>query len=167
MSFFFFQAEDGIRDYKVTGVQTCALPIWEIGTLAHAASLRRHPLSLRNVHRISHMKGYRPMNYLTKSDTRLHGQDRQEKTTSRKSNLKAANPRGRKTSQRNWWMRVSGIFLLWATTAIASHAQTFNTVVTFDGSNGYDPVTIVQGEDGNLWGATDNGGSSCGTVFNT
>src|SRR6266446_47405 len=27
--FFFFQAEDGIRDYKVTGVQTCALPISE------------------------------------------------------------------------------------------------------------------------------------------
>src|ERR687898_2303034 len=25
--FFYFQAEDGIRDYKVTGVQTCALPI--------------------------------------------------------------------------------------------------------------------------------------------
>src|SRR5688500_20210622 len=24
---FFFEAEDGIRDYKVTGVQTCALPI--------------------------------------------------------------------------------------------------------------------------------------------
>src|SRR5256885_13131444 len=28
MFFFFFQAEDGIRDYKVTGVQTCALPIY-------------------------------------------------------------------------------------------------------------------------------------------
>src|SRR5256885_7181136 len=27
-SSFFFQAEDGIRDYKVTGVQTCALPIF-------------------------------------------------------------------------------------------------------------------------------------------
>ena len=27
--FFFFQAEDGIRDYKVTGVQTCALPIYK------------------------------------------------------------------------------------------------------------------------------------------
>ena len=26
--FFFFQAEDGIRDHCVTGVQTCALPIW-------------------------------------------------------------------------------------------------------------------------------------------
>src|SRR2546430_12264284 len=31
--FFFFQAEDGIRDLTVTGVQTCALPIWI--TLAH------------------------------------------------------------------------------------------------------------------------------------
>src|SRR5256885_3189859 len=28
--FFFFQAEDGIRDYKVTGVQTCALPIFAV-----------------------------------------------------------------------------------------------------------------------------------------
>src|SRR5207302_5144184 len=30
--FFFFQAEDGIRDFHVTGVQTCALPI-SIGML--------------------------------------------------------------------------------------------------------------------------------------
>src|SRR2546427_10106191 len=28
MLIFFFQAEDGIRDLTVTGVQTCALPIW-------------------------------------------------------------------------------------------------------------------------------------------
>src|SRR5207302_7312648 len=28
ISFFFFQAEDGIRDFHVTGVQTCALPIY-------------------------------------------------------------------------------------------------------------------------------------------
>src|SRR5256885_16744745 len=34
--FFFFQAEDGIRDYKVTGVQTCALPI-SVGQLAYHA----------------------------------------------------------------------------------------------------------------------------------
>src|SRR5215475_14818148 len=27
--FFFFQAEDGIRDFHVTGVQTCALPIYD------------------------------------------------------------------------------------------------------------------------------------------
>src|SRR5256885_3885792 len=43
--FFFFQAEDGIRDYKVTGVQTCALPIWATGGL-RAGRLRdwRHRL---------------------------------------------------------------------------------------------------------------------------
>src|SRR3712207_3610072 len=33
MSFFFFQAEDGIRDIGVTGVQTCALPISGTGAL--------------------------------------------------------------------------------------------------------------------------------------
>src|SRR5216684_5768491 len=32
MVFFFFQAEDGIRDVAVTGVQTCALPILSSGT---------------------------------------------------------------------------------------------------------------------------------------
>src|SRR5262249_58284493 len=31
--FFFFQAEDGIRDWSVTGVQTCALPISSRSTL--------------------------------------------------------------------------------------------------------------------------------------
>src|SRR5256885_8624207 len=36
--FFFFQAEDGIRDYKVTGVQTCALPIYPV-SLAWAVAL--------------------------------------------------------------------------------------------------------------------------------
>src|SRR2546427_1992542 len=34
--FFFFQAEDGIRDLTVTGVQTCALPIWFSGTITVA-----------------------------------------------------------------------------------------------------------------------------------
>src|SRR6266540_6319746 len=32
--FFFFQAEDGIRDRDVTGVQTCALPIWVAARVA-------------------------------------------------------------------------------------------------------------------------------------
>src|SRR5688500_19986109 len=36
--FFFFQAEDGIRDYKVTGVQTCALPICGASRRPHAPS---------------------------------------------------------------------------------------------------------------------------------
>ena len=34
--FFFFQAEDGIRDWSVTGVQTCALPIWLYGKFTPA-----------------------------------------------------------------------------------------------------------------------------------
>src|SRR5256885_3879793 len=37
--FFFFQAEDGIRDYKVTGVQTCALPIYFTGPWLNEANL--------------------------------------------------------------------------------------------------------------------------------
>src|SRR3712207_5876238 len=32
MFFVFFQSEDGIRDIGVTGVQTCALPIYELRT---------------------------------------------------------------------------------------------------------------------------------------
>src|ERR1039457_7558250 len=42
--FFFFQAEDGIRDYKVTGVQTCALPIccWDRGRRPKCRKCRRN-----------------------------------------------------------------------------------------------------------------------------
>src|SRR5690606_41199118 len=35
---FFFQAEAGIRDFHVTGVQTCALPIWRPGWRAITSS---------------------------------------------------------------------------------------------------------------------------------
>src|SRR5688572_31064237 len=42
--FFFFQAEDGIRDLTVTGVQTCALPIYLAALVAQLAlgDLLRH-----------------------------------------------------------------------------------------------------------------------------
>src|SRR2546429_8056211 len=47
MRFFFFQAEDGIRDVAVTGVQTCALPIccgagpiWDAREAARAGKVR-------------------------------------------------------------------------------------------------------------------------------
>src|SRR5207302_6660135 len=39
---FFFQAEDGIRDFHVTGVQTCALPILQNG---HATASVSAPVS--------------------------------------------------------------------------------------------------------------------------
>src|SRR5438445_7650125 len=41
--FFFFQAEDGIRDIGVTGVQTCALPIWV--SCPHAGPRNPHLMS--------------------------------------------------------------------------------------------------------------------------
>src|SRR5260221_10632383 len=44
--FFFFQAEDGIRDHCVTGVQTCALPISYPIALAGKDALRRKVLPL-------------------------------------------------------------------------------------------------------------------------
>src|SRR5256885_11997165 len=66
---FFFQAEDGIRDYKVTGVQTCALPIlrcerpfrqpttrckrW-IRVPMFPSSLRRHCLRRYEPYRVGH-----------------------------------------------------------------------------------------------------------------
>src|SRR5205085_6286189 len=40
--FFFFQAEDGIRDLTVTGVQTCALPISEFMTRAPSRMTMAH-----------------------------------------------------------------------------------------------------------------------------
>src|SRR2546429_7055863 len=45
--FFFFQAEDGIRDVAVTGVQTCALPIWFVIAWGnHASSAARLSYSI-------------------------------------------------------------------------------------------------------------------------
>src|SRR5438093_3777439 len=43
---FFFQAEDGIRDWSVTGVQTCALPISRAAEANRVRARRalRHPL---------------------------------------------------------------------------------------------------------------------------
>src|SRR5690606_4337579 len=42
--YFFFQAEDGIRDFHVTGVQTCALPIFTKNDLS--ASFENTPIEL-------------------------------------------------------------------------------------------------------------------------
>src|SRR5690606_39935011 len=49
--FFFFQAEDGIRDFHVTGVQTCALPIYDKGIfeLSNLSSNDQYNLYIRHV----------------------------------------------------------------------------------------------------------------------
>src|SRR5947209_277180 len=46
---FFFQAEDGIRDIGVTGVQTCALPIWQKG---HTEVYRGHELTVNLLRKV-------------------------------------------------------------------------------------------------------------------
>src|SRR5688500_20144238 len=73
--FFFFQAEDGIRDYKVTGVQTCALPIflqrWERALTA----LESDPMSLANeldwVAKYQLLRAYRDRHDLEWNSARL------------------------------------------------------------------------------------------------
>src|SRR3989475_7859343 len=47
MLVFFFQAEDGIRDLTVTGVQTCALPIY-VPSFRRPVQLEEGPLDLRD-----------------------------------------------------------------------------------------------------------------------
>src|SRR5436190_18682845 len=58
INIFFFQAEDGIRDHCVTGVQTCALPIWCGPTLSRTAlrtyQTKSHCLRLGHRNLIAH-----------------------------------------------------------------------------------------------------------------
>src|SRR5690606_41056955 len=50
---FFFQAEDGIRDFHVTGVQTCALPIFT----STRAAMRRLGRNWQRLHRLVYLAG--------------------------------------------------------------------------------------------------------------
>src|SRR5699024_11796235 len=59
---FFFQAEDGIRDRNVTGVQTCALPILSPSKVEIFASVVRLPcvISTTNVSSLGNHKSINP-----------------------------------------------------------------------------------------------------------
>src|SRR5690606_40680146 len=54
------QAEDGIRDFHVTGVQTCALPICRTGGIARDWSFGYIPLLTRFGQNISEQMGRQP-----------------------------------------------------------------------------------------------------------
>src|SRR5690606_34003793 len=61
---FFFQAEDGIRDFHVTGVQTCALPIsaeTEVNLYATNSSSNNTPFKLPVPSRLVVDSGVRPI----------------------------------------------------------------------------------------------------------
>src|SRR2546428_3939843 len=68
MFFFFFQAEDGIRDLIVTGVQTCALPILLHRLCApgsdRAAERWRHDYAIRGTDALELHQLYRAMRWL-------------------------------------------------------------------------------------------------------
>src|SRR5256886_6439597 len=66
--FFFFQAEDGIRDLTVTGVQTCALPIY------HAC---RETRLIELAHRIQPQIGAGRSRFENSGNVRVQSGDRQ------------------------------------------------------------------------------------------
>ena len=71
----------------------------------------------------------------------------------------------------NFCMKAFALFVLWATATLTLPAQTFKTLHNFDNTDAALPwATLVQGNDGNFYGTTQNGGSTactlgCGTVF--
>jgi len=72
-----------------------------------------------------------------------------------------------KMSKLNWVTKACGVLALWATAAVALPAQTFTTLYNFATPGGAFPLgAMVQGTDGNLYGATIQGGANDnGTVF--
>src|SRR5690606_41162591 len=75
LSSFFFQAEDGIRDFHVTGVQTCALPI----SIACYAVLEGEQLWLRG------FVGQPDASILLRAEQRAHKKDAEALGIDRKS----------------------------------------------------------------------------------
>src|SRR5688500_16189470 len=79
---FFFQAEAGIRNYKVTGVQTCALPIFDKLRVAPSTvegRPRRLRLRRQDRHRFQHQTAARPARAPRRArgrQTAVHPRDR-------------------------------------------------------------------------------------------
>src|SRR2546422_5831320 len=70
--FFFFQAEDGIRDVAVTGVQTCALPILQPTLSPTMASSIPGSLTCRSPSRPRRSRDARSEEHTSELQSRLH-----------------------------------------------------------------------------------------------
>ena len=70
-------------------------------------------------------------------------------------------------SKRSLWKTILLLCVFCAVGAIGSPADTFKTLLSFNGTNGAEPATVlVQGTDGNFYGMTGAGGANnAGTVF--
>src|SRR5215204_6406605 len=108
LSLFFFQAEDGIRDHCVTGVQTCALPIspWSPGAAGRGPGpcSRKERLggsSDQGDLRYQHVPG-RVRDRLQRQARRTHG--RRRPTTPRLGlRRRRAHPRAQRICGSEWW----------------------------------------------------------------
>lgn len=68
----------------------------------------------------------------------------------------------------NGWKIRCALFSLFTVWALIAHAQTFNTVLSFDGADGANPIYsgLTQGTDGTVYGTTTVGGTNGGgTIF--
>src|SRR5690349_25101736 len=65
--FFFFQAEDGIRDLYVTGVQTCALPIFRARRTTSRHRHERSPTSRQRARRRGRRRAAQQREYWVRS----------------------------------------------------------------------------------------------------
>src|SRR2546422_756397 len=75
ISGFFFQAEDGIRDVAVTGVQTCALPIWAAAQVFADRGLVRKVDDYGQYAELELAAGADPQQILQRSEERRVGEE--------------------------------------------------------------------------------------------
>src|SRR5699024_12010147 len=105
--FFFFQAEDGIRDRNVTGVQTCALPILEGAAEGvehrfwHKHAVRVHGDAGREGERVHFGKICRNVRLGERSEERRVGKERRTWRSEERGVGKEGEGRGR----RQGWTR--------------------------------------------------------------
>src|SRR5256885_15488913 len=133
---FFFQAEDGIRDYMVTGVQTCALPILEQQSLQFRG--QRTPGNLKAAVRGSEL-GERVGHRLTCDHQGAGGQDHegeQERGSCVHENTTTRRMIG--------WLRYTAFPLIDATEGLDVPVETFRSTSRKEpGSSAHETFKVV------------------------